>query len=153
MIARPRLSWMLSIFLCVGSGAWAQPAKQVSAQVPEPNGEAEKAGPASLNIYFSSGSSVLRPEDKAVLDKASRTYNEGRPIVMILTGTSDSSGNPAVNLLLSQKRATAVLNGLLGRGIPANRFQIVAKGETELPVPTSRGISEAKNRRVEITWR
>lgn len=149
MIAKHRLLMVCAAFVCIGSAASAQPANQA----PEPSAEAEKAAPASLNIYFQSGSSVLRPEDQATLDKASRTYNQGRPIVMILTGTSDSAGSPAVNLLLSQKRATAVLNGLLNRGIPAERFQIVAKGETELPVPTSRGTPEAKNRRVEITWR
>jgi flagellar motor protein MotB len=29
----------------------------------------------------------------------------------------------------------------------------LAKGETELPVPTNQGVAEAQNRRVEITWR
>jgi outer membrane protein OmpA-like peptidoglycan-associated protein len=46
-----------------------------------------------------------------------------------------------------------VLNGLLERGIPADRFQLLAKGETELPVPEKEGVPEARNRRVEITWR
>ena len=111
------------------------------------------AAPAPLVVYFDLGSTAIRNEDKAVLDHASRAFNEGKPIVMILTGTADRTGDAAVNLEISQLRAAAVLRGLIARGIPADRFQVLAKGETELPVPTNPGVAEAQNRRVEITWR
>jgi outer membrane protein OmpA-like peptidoglycan-associated protein len=111
------------------------------------------AAPAPLVVYFDVGSITIRNEDKAVLDHASRAYSEGKPIVMILTGTADRTGGAEVNLDLSQRRAEAVLKGLLARGIPADRFQVLAKGETELPVPTNAGVAELQNRRVEITWR
>jgi outer membrane protein OmpA-like peptidoglycan-associated protein len=114
---------------------------------------AAPAAPAPLVVYFDLGSTTIRNEDKAVLDHASRAFNEGKPIVMILSGTADRTGDAAVNLELSQLRATAVLKGLIARGIPADRFQVLAKGETELPVPTNPGVAEAQNRRVEITWR
>jgi outer membrane protein OmpA-like peptidoglycan-associated protein len=114
---------------------------------------AAPAAPAPLVVYFDLGSTTIRNEDKAVLDHASRAFNEGKPIVMILTGTADRTGNAAVNLEVSQLRAAAVLKGLIARGIPADRFQVLAKGETELPVPTNAGVAEAQNRRVEITWR
>jgi outer membrane protein OmpA-like peptidoglycan-associated protein len=114
---------------------------------------AAPAAPAPLVVYFDMGSTTIRNDDKAVLDHASRAFNEGKPIVMILTGTADRTGDAAVNLELSQLRATAVLRGLIARGIPADRFQVLAKGETELPVPTNPGVAEAQNRRVEITWR
>ena len=80
-----------------------------------------------------------------MLDHASRAYNEGKPIVMILTGTADRTGDAQVNLELSERRAAAVLRGLLARGIPADRFQVLAKGETELPVPTNVGVAELQN--------
>ena len=99
------------------------------------------------------GSSAVRSQDEAVLEQASRAYNEGKPFVLILTGSADRVGSSRGNLPLSQKRATAVLKALLDRGIPAERFQILAKGETELAVPTEKGVSEPENRRVEITWR
>jgi outer membrane protein OmpA-like peptidoglycan-associated protein len=109
--------------------------------------------PAPLVLYFSSGSSDIRPEDRSVLDQASRAYSQGKPIVMIVTGTADRVGSPSVNLVLSQRRATAVVNGLMARGIPAERFQVLAKGETEPAVATDEGVAELQNRRVEITWR
>jgi outer membrane protein OmpA-like peptidoglycan-associated protein len=120
------------------------------AQSPDP---APAAGPAPLVVHFDTGSTSIRTEDTAVLDKAARAYSEGKPLVMILTGTADRVGGASINLSLSQQRATAVLKALLDRGIPAERFQILAKGQTELAVPTDQGVAEAENRRVEITWR
>ena len=95
--------------------------------------------PAPLVVYFDFGSSTVRKEDRAVLDHASRAYNEGKPIVMILTGSADRTGRAEENLELSERRAAAVLKGLLDRGIPADRFQMLAKGETDLPCPYRSG--------------
>src|SRR4051812_33923580 len=75
-------------------------------------GKAAASAPAPLVVHFDVGSSSIRAEDLVVLDKASRAYSEGKPLVMILTGTADSTGAANVNLLLSQQRATAVLNAL-----------------------------------------
>ena len=118
----------------------------------KPAATASSQAPSSLVILFDIGSSELHPKDRLILDRASRTYNEGKPIVMIVTGSSDRSGSAQSNLTLSQQRATAVLRGLLERGIPADRFQVLAKGETELPVPTPKGVVERENRRVVISW-
>jgi outer membrane protein OmpA-like peptidoglycan-associated protein len=118
-----------------------------------PTGDVQPAAPAPLTVYFDAGSSTIRNEDRVVLDKASRAYSEGKPIVMILTGSADRTGEAENNLELSHRRAGAVLKGLLNRGIPADRFQVLDKGETDLPVPTDRGVAEPKNRRVDITWR
>jgi outer membrane protein OmpA-like peptidoglycan-associated protein len=138
--------------LAASAAADAADSSTPAAKTDAPKAEAA-AAPAPLVVYFDLGSAAIRNEDKAVLDHASRAFNEGKPIVMILTGTADRTGDAAVNLEISELRATAVLKGLIARGIPANRFQVLAKGETELPVPTNPGVAEAQNRRVEITWR
>jgi outer membrane protein OmpA-like peptidoglycan-associated protein len=138
--------------LAASAAAYAADSSTPAAKTDAPKAEAA-AAPAPLVVYFDLGSAAIRNEDKAVLDHASRAFNEGKPIVMILTGTADRTGAAAVNLEISELRATAVLKGLIARGIPANRFQVLAKGETELPVPTNPGVAEAQNRRVEITWR
>jgi outer membrane protein OmpA-like peptidoglycan-associated protein len=143
MIRIALISLALPLAATLTGGALAQE----PAQSPPP------AAPAPLVLYFDSGSAQVREEDKAVLDQASRAYSEGKPIVMIVTGTADRVGAPAGNLILSQRRATAVLNGLIARGIPADRFQVLAKGETEPVVSTDEDVPERQNRRVEITWR
>ena len=109
--------------------------------------------PESLVLYFDLGSAEVRSQDEALLDQASRLNRDGNPIVMIVAGSADTVGVPERNLLLSQQRADAVLRGLIARGIPAGRFQLVAKGETEPAVATADDVSEQRNRRVEITWR
>jgi outer membrane protein OmpA-like peptidoglycan-associated protein len=134
--------------------AAAQSTAAAAAAEPAPAAAQPAAGaPAPLVLYFDAGSSTIRNQDRAVLDAASHAYNEGKPIVMILTGSSDRTGSSEANLNLSERRAGAVLKGLRDRGIPADRFQVLAKGETDLPVPTNQGVAELRNRRVEITWR
>lgn len=124
------------------------------AQTPQtPPPAAPAKAPDSLSIYFDSGSSAITQEGVAVLDQAARTYRDGKPIIMVVSGGSDSTGPAGVNLRLSQKRADAVLQGLVARGIPVERFQVLAKGETEPAIPAPEGTAEPRNRRVEITWR
>jgi outer membrane protein OmpA-like peptidoglycan-associated protein len=109
--------------------------------------------PSSLVLHFDSGSATVRQQDIPLLDQASRLYRAGNPIVMVVTGSADTTGSAAANLSLSQQRANNVLHGLVSRGIPIERFQVIAKGQTDLVVPTPPETSEERNRRVEITWR
>ncbi|WP_428485307.1 OmpA family protein [Rhodopila sp.] len=133
---------------------------QASSSTPAPSSTpAAYSAPAatsaadSLSVYFNSGSATLSAEAQSVLDKAAKTYRDGKPIIMVVSGGSDSTGLPAANLHLSQVRADNVVQGLVARGIPVEHFQILAKGETEPPVPAPDGKAEARNRRVEISWR
>lgn len=114
---------------------------------------AQSNQPEKLVLRFDLGSAEIREADTAILDQASRLYRDGNPIVMVLTGGTDTIGSPEGNLALSQRRADAVLRGLIARGIPAARFQVVAKGETEPEVATGDDVGQPENRRVEITWR
>jgi len=145
----------ISAAACLAPPADAQTAapEQQTTSAAASDAQPPAAAPAPLVVYFDPGSTAIRNEDTAVLDHASRAYNEGKPIVMILTGSADRTGGAEQNLILSERRTMAVLKGLIARGIPAERFQVFAKGETDLPVPTNSGIAEPQNRRVEITWR
>lgn len=125
-----------------------QSAPSITARAPL---EAGFQGP--LVLHFSSGSAVVQPADLALLDKASRLYRDASPIALILTGGTDSVGSAETNLRMSQLRTAAVLRGLVARGIPAERFQLLAKGESEPIVPNAPGTAMAENRRVEIRWR
>ncbi len=149
-----------AVLFGVAGTAGAQPADPAptapSAPVsaPAPGGNAEGAEAAGkLVLLFETGNASLNARNEAILDQASRLYREGRPIIMIVSGSTDAVGFPAENLQLSQRRANVVARGLLLRGIPAERTQILAKGETNPAVPAQRGVPEAQNRRVEITWR
>ena len=60
-------------------------------------------------------------------------------------------GSEFNNLLLSARRAEAVKQGLLARGIPADRVKVQALGASD-PVNASDPTSP-ENRRVVIQWR
>lgn len=128
-----------------------------AARAQNPPAPAPQASPTkaqdSLSIYFDPGSAAVTPQGQTILDQAARTYRDGKPIVMVVSGGTNSTGSAAANLRLSQQRADNVLQGLVARGIPIERFQILAKGETEPAVAAPEGTPEARNRRVEITWR
>ena len=153
----------MPILLLAGLGACAQtqPPAPVATSAPPPpsppavvaDTAAKPKAPDSLDFYFAPGSTKLRAEDVALLDKASRLYRDGNPIVMVVAGSSDTVGSPESNLKLSQARADAVLQGLVARGIPVGRFQVLAKGVTDLPVQTGEGVANQENRRVDLTWR
>ncbi len=120
---------------------------------PPPATAGDTSQPAGkLVLLFDTGVYRLSSENEAILDQASRLYREGRPIIMTVSGATDSVGAPLSNLVLSQQRANAVAMGMRERGIPAGRTQILAKGETSPAVNVPPGTPERQNRRVEITW-
>jgi outer membrane protein OmpA-like peptidoglycan-associated protein len=130
------------------------------AQTPTPAATAPSAAaapaaqaPTSLSVYFSYGSWTLAPKDQETLDEASRIFNDGKPIVMIITGMTDATGAPGPNLLLSQKRADVVFQGLIARGLPPEHFQILAAGATASLAGKAPGGADEELRKVEITWR
>jgi outer membrane protein OmpA-like peptidoglycan-associated protein len=138
--------------LAVALFASMAPLAHASAQsAPAPAPAAAPSKPDPLVIYFQSGSAAIH--DETELDHAARLFRDGNPIVMIVSGGTDAVGSPVANLQLSETRAKAVLRALIARGIPAERFQVLAKGETDPAVAAPNGEAEARNRRVEISWR
>ncbi len=113
----------------------------------------EAATEEGLKVYFDSGTARVSADQVAVLDQAARLFREGSPIVMILSGSADTVGAAGSNLDLSIRRASAVAEGLVDRGIPAERLQVLGRGNSELVVATGDGVDNAENRSVTITWR
>lgn len=107
----------------------------------------------SLTVYFESGSARVGDDQEDTLDQAARLFRDGSPIVMVVAGGADTVGSPGSNLDLSVARAQAVVDGLVARGIPADRLQLLGRGNSELAVETPVGVDSRENRRVEITWR
>jgi outer membrane protein OmpA-like peptidoglycan-associated protein len=70
----------------------------------------------------------------------------------MIEGHTDSMGGDDYNLALSQRRAEAVSNALIARGIPAGRVQTHGLGKT-FPVATNDSASgRQQNRRVEVIF-
>ena len=63
---------------------------------------------------------------------------------------TDTRGTPDDNLKSSQKRADAVAAELRGDGIDGRRLSATGMGRLRLKIKTGDGVSEPRNRRIEI---
>jgi outer membrane protein OmpA-like peptidoglycan-associated protein len=96
--------------------------------------------------------------NKATLTKYSerilwRTYNAmvANPDVrVVITGHTDNVGSQKSNQTLSLKRAQAVKNWLVKKGIASNRMRTVGKGENEPVASNETDEGRLENRRIEF---
>ena len=65
-------------------------------------------------------------------------------------GHTDTSGSPAYNQKLSERRAQNVAGGLTQAGVPQGAMTVTGVGQNDLKVPTPPGVREPQNRRTEI---
>ena len=70
-----------------------------------------------------------------------------------VVGHADATGSDAYNQALSLRRAEVIRDGLVAAGAPSEVIEITYHGANNPLVPTARGVSEPRNRRVEVTIR
>jgi len=101
-------------------------------------------------VNFETASANLTELSRYELDNAVEVLQENPTIRVELGGHTDSAGAAESNLDLSQRRADAVQNYLLGKGVSANR--LIARGYGELNPVDDNGTEEgrANNRRTEL---
>lgn len=75
------------------------------------------------NITFDFDKDILTKESEDILDRAAHIMNDDTSKRYLITGYTDAKGSPEYNLVLSKKRAKAVVNALLKRGIPASMMK------------------------------
>lgn len=107
----------------------------------------------NLNIVnFPSGSAALPAESRAVLDRSADAIR-GAPegTVLQVGGHTDNTGEPAANQRLSQQRAEAVRDYLVGRGVPAASLTARGFGSSNPVADNSTEAGRFRNRRIEFT--
>ena len=102
-------------------------------------------------IYFNYREYTLLPESKEQLDVLVSFLKKSPKIEILIRGYTDNIGSPDFNMTLSDKRAKAVVDYLILKGIDAGRLNYEGLG-SEHPVADN-GTEEGrhKNRRVEFT--
>jgi OOP family OmpA-OmpF porin len=116
------------------------------APAPAPKPAAEKVTLAA-DALFDFDKAVLRSEGKAKLDDVASKLGEMKLEVIIAVGHADRFGSEAYNQQLSERRAAAVKDYLVAKGVEANRVYTEGKGSKQ-PVTNAELCKGAKSRKV-----
>ncbi len=97
--------------------------------------------PNKLNILWDTNSARLRPDAKREIDRVLIPLLKNNPNIRIeLASHTDSRGSAEYNLKLSQRRADAIKNYLVSKGINPNRIVSKGYGESRLLNNCSDGV-------------
>lgn len=102
------------------------------------------------NVFFDFDKSDIKDASIPVLERVYAYLDEDQIDAIEVAGHTDSSGPEAYNMDLSRRRAQAVVDFLLGKGIDQVRLSMQAYGETKPMVENDTREKRAKNRRVEF---
>jgi len=107
-----------------------------------PDGASIRVVGDTVNFYFAPASADLAPRAAEALAAVIKGVEGGRKAVV--SGFHDTTGDPALNEQLAQRRAETVRDVLTGLGVPA------AKIELRKPAVSTGSGSDAQARRVEV---
>ncbi|HTL80299.1 MAG TPA: DUF5723 family protein [Bacteroidia bacterium] len=102
------------------------------------------------NLEFETGKDIIRPSSDSALDALAGLLIKHPEWGLKISGHTDNVGQPAANLLLSKKRASAVKSYLISKGVPANHLRTEWYGQTQPIAPNTTPEGRQKNRRVEM---
>ena len=86
----------------------------------------------------------------AVVQQAADYAKMGNATKILVVGHTDTSGSAKYNMRLSERRAKAVADALVGQGVNQGVLSVDWKGKTDLAVQTGDGVKEPLNRRATI---
>lgn len=109
--------------------------------------------PVSILLYFKHGTSDLTAESIKKLPEVRKRVDERQPCDVNVIGHTDTSGNEKYNIRVSLKRAQVIETWLRKQNMNIQTINVESYGESDLLVKTKDGVSERRNRRVEILIR
>jgi OmpA-OmpF porin, OOP family len=102
------------------------------------------------NLVFDHASGRLTPASLDTIDRVAEVLNAYPSVHVLVEGHTDSTGDPAGNVELSRRRADAVKDALVERGVAADRIETAGLGESKPVASNDTEEGRAKNRRTEI---
>lgn len=104
------------------------------------------------DVLFDSGQSRLLPAGTRNMAKLADFFKRNPQRSASIEGYTDSVGADSANFLLSERRASAVMNALVSLGVPSDRLTTKGHG-AEMPVADNgTAAGRRMNRRVEIVF-
>lgn len=134
--------------------------KKMDAQAKElqqsvPTAHVERVG-EGIDMTFESGlmfkinSSEINEAYKQDLTGAAEIFAKYPDTNLTIEGHTDDTGKDDFNMALSEKRAKAVADFFVSKGVDANRLVVKGYGKTQPKYPNDTEENRQKNRRVEI---
>ncbi|HEX8570172.1 MAG TPA: OmpA family protein [Caulobacteraceae bacterium] len=106
--------------------------------------------PREFIVYFPFDQSILTPEAQTVVQEAASYAQQGNATRISVVGHADTSGSAAYNVRLSERRARAVADAMVGLGVNPGIITADWRGESQPAVATGDGVKEPLNRRATI---
>src|SRR6266571_5143337 len=103
------------------------------------------------NITFRTGSADLNAQFFKVLDGVAQVAKKYDKTIIEIAGHTDNVGGSDYNRQLSQRRASAVAQYLMSKGVSEQRIMTAGGGEEHPIASNSTEQGRAANRRVEVT--
>ena len=104
------------------------------------------------NIYFDYNKDTIRPESLPSVEKIAKLLNNEKykAVRLSIEGHTDSTASRSYNQSLSERRAAAVKQALIGDGVDAARLESRGFGEDRPIAPNVTPEQRANNRRIEF---
>lgn len=102
------------------------------------------------NVTFATNSYQLNSNATYSLNSVAEVLAKYVDTNISVAGYTDSTGNDSINIPLSQRRAQAVSNYLVNRGVASNRISAMGYGAANPIASNATAQGKAQNRRVEI---
>lgn len=113
----------------------------------DPSSPAYFAQTIGDRVLFAVDTSTLTPAGQATLNGQANWLQTNNDYLAIIEGHADEQGTREYNLALGARRANAVREYLVSRGVPASRLQVISYGK-ERPIEIcSTEACYSKNRR------
>lgn len=110
-------------------------------------------GTQRLLVFYQTDTYELQKESMTELERLVRFMKETPNALVEISGHTDSQGDDDYNKKLSERRANAVTDYLIKRGIAPDRLKATGFGETKSVSTNDTEEGRANNRRVEMTVR
>lgn len=101
-------------------------------------------------INFASGSNSIPEVNKPILDQAAALMNHLPNVQLLIKGYTDAVGNADANKVLSQKRAQAVADYLMSKGVSPDKLLAQGFGQENPVANNATKEGQFKNRRIEF---
>lgn len=108
--------------------------------------------PLHFLLYFEKDVQLTSESEKLLSDVVAAIRERNSQDISVI-GHTDTVGSKEYNVELSNRRAIAVKDLLVGQGVAAANLRTTSHGKENPLVPTADGVNEPRNRRVEVVVR